>query len=94
MLNRKKFIFPEFSFSNFRDEIKLMEEESALIFCIEYMKRILVLMPTFIAARRSHPGNCKQSVPVAIAIFDPTTVAADTTYFPGERDTGTAGLFT
>ena len=29
-----------------------------------------------------HPGNCKQSVPVALAIFHPSTSAAIKNYFP------------
>ena len=33
-----------------------------------------------------HPGSCKQSVPVAIAIFDPTTIAAIRQYFPEKKD--------
>ena len=32
-----------------------------------------------------HPGNCKQSVPVALAIFYPSTSASIKNYFP-ERD--------
>ena len=33
-----------------------------------------------------HPGNCKQSVPVALAIFDPSTRAAILKYFPNAQD--------
>ena len=33
-----------------------------------------------------HPGNCKQSVPVALAIFDPSTRAAILKYFPAAQD--------
>ena len=29
-----------------------------------------------------HPGNCKQNVPNALAIFDETTIAAVKSYFP------------
>ena len=33
-----------------------------------------------------HPGNCKQSVSVALAIFDPSTRAAILKYFPQVQD--------
>ena len=33
-----------------------------------------------------HPGNCKQSVPVALAVFDPSTRAAILQYFPSAQD--------
>ena len=33
-----------------------------------------------------HPGNCKQSVPVPLAIFDPSTRAAILKYFPQVQD--------
>ena len=33
-----------------------------------------------------HPGNCKQNVPVALAIFDPSTIAAILKYFPEAQD--------
>ena len=33
-----------------------------------------------------HPGNYKQSVPVAFAVFDPTTRAAILQYFPSDQD--------
>ena len=36
-----------------------------------------------------HPGNCKQSVPVALAIFHPSTSAAIKNYFPERDDAAT-----
>ena len=40
-----------------------------------------------------HPGNCKQSVPPALAIFDETTSAAIESYFPDRTDaSGFLGL--
>ena len=53
----------------------LMVEKYAETFCIEYMKRILVLMATSEQHRKTqqikvlHLGNCKQSVPVVLAIW-------------------------
>ena len=32
-----------------------------------------------------HPGHCKQSVPVALSVFDPTTSAAIESYFPDRK---------
>ena len=32
-----------------------------------------------------HPGNCKQNVPTALAIFHETTAAAIQSYFPDEK---------
>ena len=29
-----------------------------------------------------HPGNCKQNVPNALAVFDETTIAAEKSLFP------------
>ena len=36
-----------------------------------------------------HPGNCKQSVPVALVIFHPSTSAAIKNYFPERDDAAT-----
>ena len=36
--------------------------------------------------RSLHPGNNKQSVPLALAIFSPTTIAAMKNYFPNRPD--------
>ena len=33
-----------------------------------------------------HPGNCKQNVPVALAIFHESTSAAVTSYFPEKKN--------
>ena len=33
-----------------------------------------------------HPGNKKQSVPLALSIFDETTIAACRSYFPERED--------
>ena len=33
-----------------------------------------------------HPGNCKQNVPAALAIFDETTSAAIEQYFPERKE--------
>ena len=33
-----------------------------------------------------HPGNCKQNVPVTLAIFDETTSVAIAQYFPERKE--------
>ena len=33
-----------------------------------------------------HPGNCKQNVPTALAVFDPSTIASIRLYFRGAQD--------
>ena len=38
-----------------------------------------------------HPGNCKQDVPNALAIFDETTIAAVKSYVP-EKASAAASL--
>ena len=42
--------------------------------------------------RALHPGNNKQNVPLALAVFDPTTTAALLSYFPDEE--AAAGFLT
>ena len=37
-------------------------------------------------ANVAHPGNCKQNVRVAPAIFDPSTIAEIKHYFPDNAD--------
>ena len=39
-----------------------------------------------ITARILHPGSRKQSVPVALAVFDPSTITAVRNYFPEDED--------
>ena len=33
-----------------------------------------------------HPGDCKQNVPSALAVFDPSTIAAIQNYYPENQD--------
>ena len=40
-----------------------------------------------------HPGNCKQSVPVALAIFDLSTIAAILKFFPQAQDSADFIIF-
>ena len=42
--------------------------------------------PPKISASALHPGNCKQSVPHGLAIFDPSVIAAIRRYFSQRKD--------
>ena len=91
LLAAKKFVFPEFTFEKFRDRIhvpagyitwsmfhRLYEEDQYLDAHLKAARKInhSVL----------HPGNNKQDVGRALAIFDETTSAAIKTYFPARED--------
>ena len=90
LLNRKKFVFPEFIFDLFRDNInvpagfiswdifyKLYEKDEHLDSNLRKAHKLTY--------RTIHPGNKKQNVSLAPAIFDKTTSAGIISYFP-ERD--------
>ena len=91
MLNRKQLIFPPFVCDSMEKELKIaggaiswsllhrvhekdMENSSNLRAAPKLTTKVL------------HPGNCKQSVPTALAIFDPSTRAALLKYFPAAQD--------
>ena len=91
LLNRKRFLFPEFSFGDFYDNIKVKGGEVSWRILHQVYEKDSSLQAhlkaaPMLSAKVLHPGNCKQSVPVALAIFDPTTVAAIRTYFPVSED--------
>ena len=90
LLNRK-FVFPEFSCNLFRDEIhvpagfiswnslyKVYEKDETLGGNLRKAHKLTY--------RAIHPGNNKQSVSLALAIFDETTSAAIRSYFPERND--------
>lgn len=91
LLNRKRFLFPSFSFENLSDPInvpggdiswqlfhQVFEQDSNLQANIKAAPKL--------SAKVLHPGNCKQSVPVALAIFHPSTSASIKHYFPDKTD--------
>ena len=90
LLNRK-FVFPEFSCNLFRDDIhvpagflswnslyKVYEKDETLSGNLRKAHKLTY--------RAIHPGNNKQSVSLALAIFDETTSAAIRSYFPEIND--------
>ena len=91
LLNRKRFLFPEFSFSSFQEEIHLSSCEVSWGLFHKIYEKDLSLTAHLRAAPKItpavlHPGGVKQSVPVALAIFDETTIAAINRYFPERAD--------
>jgi len=87
LLDRKRFIFPKFSSSQLLDEVKVEAGEIRWRLFHEVHEKDQALQGNIKAAvqlnaQALHPGNCKQSVPPALAIFHPTTSAAIKTYFP------------
>ena len=84
-------MFPEFSFSGFQEEIHLVGGEVSWRLFHKIYEKDLSLTAHFRAAPKKtpavlHPGAVKQSVPVALATFDETTIAAINRYFPERAD--------
>ena len=91
LLNGKKFVFPEFKFEKKNINVhcqavyitrgdlhKVYDKDSTL-------KGNLRKAPK-LNYQVMHPGNKKQSVPLALAIFDEKTIAACKDYFPNRQD--------
>ena len=83
----KWFIFPQFEFSGFKDPINVTGGEIAWKSFHDVFERDASLHANLreapkLTAKVLHPGNCKQNVPNALAIFDETTIAAVKSYFP------------
>ena len=91
LLNNKRFIFPSFHFDKFHDEIKVTAGEvrwKNLLDVYDHDQKLdanLKLAPK-LSYRALHPGDNKQNVPYALAIFHPTTSAAIRDYFPENED--------
>ena len=87
LLKCKWFIFPQFEFSGFKDPINVPGGEIAWKSFHDVFERDASLHANLreapkLTAKVLHPGNCKQNVPNALAIFDETTIAAVKSYFP------------
>ena len=86
LLNNKRFLFPAFS-SGFYDQINCDGGEISWKLFHDVYEKDEKLQSNLrkapkIFAKVIHPGNNKQSVPLALAIFHETTSAAITSYFP------------
>ena len=87
LLKCKWFIFLQFEFSGFKDPINVPGGEIAWKSFHDVFERDASLHANLreapkLTAKVLHPGNCKQNVPNALAIFDETTIAAVKSYFP------------
>ena len=84
-------MFPEFSFSGFQEEIHLVGGEVSWgLFHKIYEKDLSLIAHLRAVPKKTpavlHPGAVKQSVPVALATFDKTTIAAINRYFLERAD--------
>ena len=89
LLNQKIFLFPPFEFKEFKDRICVPAGEIILQIFHHIHEKDKKLDAHLRAAPKitvsvNHPGSCKQRVPLALAIFDPTTPAAMERYFPAD----------
>jgi hypothetical protein len=91
LLNYKRFIFPSFHFDKFQHEINVTAGEvrwKNLLDVYDHDQKLdahLKLAPK-LSYRALHPGDNKQNVPFALAIFHSTTSAAIRDYFPENED--------
>ena len=95
LLNCKRFILPPFKFSGFEDTKNVPGEEIAWktfhVFERDANLQANLRKAPRLTTKVLHPGNCKQNIPNALAIFDETTIAAVKSYFP-ERANAAAFL--
>ena len=87
LLKCKRFIFPQFEFSGFIDPINVPVGEIAWKTFYDVFERDANLHANLRIAPKLtikvlQPGDCKQNVPNALAIFDETSIAAAKSYFP------------
>ena len=84
LLNFRRFIFPKFHFSDFislpagKISWKLLHS----VFDEDEKLQANLRKADKLTYKVLHPGDNKQSVPLALAIFDPTTSTAIESYFP------------
>ena len=83
LLNSRRFIFPEFHFSDFISlpAGKILWKLFHSVFDDEKLQANL-RKANKLTYKVLHPGDNKQSLPLALVIFDPTTSAAIESYFP------------
>ena len=89
LLNHKRFLFPSFNFNGFKDTINVTGGELKWKLLHDVFENDAKLDGNLrkapkLTAKALHPGNWKQNVPLALAIFDETTTAAIQSYFPDQ----------
>ena len=87
LLKCKRVIFLPFEFYRFKDPINIPEGEIAWKAFHDVFERDANLYANLrkapkLTTKVLHPGNCKQNVSNALAIFDETTIAAVKSHFP------------
>ena len=91
LLNAKKFVFPEFSYN--QGNIQLHCPQGYIDWADLYniydkdkeLKGNLRKAPK-LSYQALHPGNNKQNVPLTLALFYETTIAAAKSYYPNRED--------
>ena len=91
LLNGKKFVFPEFSYNDGKDtnvHCPAGYIRWADLHGIHDIDKELAahLRMSKLSYQVLHPGNKKQDVPLALAVFDEKTIAAAKKYFPDRKD--------
>ena len=87
LLSAKRFFFPSFKFDGFYDPVSVDAGEISWRLLHDTYEKDLpanLRKSPKLNPKTLHPGNNKQNVPLALNIFDESTVAGILSYFPGE----------
>ena len=90
LLNYKHFIFPDFEYDGFEDPVSFKGGHISWKLFQNVFEKDSLLEANLrkapkITHKVFHPSNCKQNVPVALAIFHESTSAAFTSYFSEKK---------
>lgn len=88
-LNRKRFLIPVFTFNNFLDRINVVPGAIEWKFLHGIFEKDCTGTGNLrrapkLTAKAMHPGDCKQSVPPALPLFNQPTISAILFYLPQE----------
>lgn len=91
LLARKRFLFPSFHSDALQNSISVDGGEISWKVLHQVHDKDAECQANLRAAPKLtaevlHPGNCKQNVAKALAIFDPSTIAAIRLYFPESKE--------
>ena len=91
LLNGRRFNFPAFSFNGFYDDINVPQGNIAWkqlhdVYDKDLQLNAYLRKAPKLSYKSLHPGDNKQSVPLALNIFDRSTAVALTEYFPIATD--------
>ena len=88
LLNKKNFVFPSFNFNESSIALSCPIAWSYFHKIYENVRKLkgnLRKAPK-LSYQALHPGNNKQSIPLALSIFDETTIAATRSYMTNRED--------